>query len=658
MQQNKFISYLKRSVVALSVGAPLMLYGLLGGNMVVEPGTSQLIWALMTFITLIVMIYSGHNFFTGAWRVTLRRKADMDTLIAMGVASAWLYSLFVVIYPETLPLAARHLYLEAPLMILGLVNLGFAFEHRAKGKTSEALQALIGLQPKTARVVREGNTVSIPVDQVKKGDYVRVVPGEKIPVDGKIVEGESYVNESMLTGEPMPVKKVVGDHVSAATLNDKGSFIFEATGVGEETALARIIEMVKKAQSTKPPISRLADTISGIFVPSVVVIAIIAAIVWYLFGPEPKVPYMLASAVSVLIIACPCALGLATPLSVMVGVGRAAQMGILIQRGDAIQKASELEVIVFDKTGTLTEGKPEVVASKIDAGIEERKVYAWITGLQQHSEHPLAQALVQYVKSDQRAVVEKFTAVAGMGVKAAIEGHAVVMGNEKIMQMEGIDLQAFASLAEDYKSKAATVIFLALDKVCVGIFAVKDPIKSDAKATIAGLHAHGIKTIMLSGDNEKTANVIAREVGIDEVIANVMPDEKAQVVASLLKKYKAVAMVGDGINDAPALAKATVGFAIGQGTDVAIETADMILMRNSLHGVLDAIALSRATLRNIKQNLFWAFAYNGLGIPIAAGVLYPFTGLLLSPIIAGAAMGFSSFTVVSNANRLRHVTLH
>jgi Cu+-exporting ATPase len=482
-----------------------------------------------------------------------------------------------------------------------------------------------------------------------------VRPGEKIPVDGVIIDGHSSVDESMLTGEPMPVEKKTGDEVTGGTLNKSGSFLFQAKHIGADTALARIIEMVRRAQSTKPAIGRLADKISAVFVPTVLIIAVITFLAWFNLGPEPKLSYMLVATMTVLIIACPCALGLATPISIMVGVGKAAEYGILIRNGEALQQAGKLTTIVLDKTGTVTEGRPAVTTLLPAPGWDESKLLSVAASIETGSEHPLAEAIVAAAKARQlkTSSASDFQAITGHGVSATVDGKKVLFGNARLMAQHKIGLGNLVARAEELAARAQTPMFLAVDGVAAGIVAVADPIKPDSRAAIARLHAIGLKVVMITGDNRATADAVAREVGLDEVMAEVLPGDKADKVSALQQRGEIVGMVGDGINDAPALAQADVGYAIGTGTDIAIESADVTLMRGSLHGVADAIAISRATVRNIKQNLFGAFIYNVLGIPVAAGVLYPFTGLLLNPIIAGAAMAMSSVTVVSNANRLR-----
>ncbi|MGB3730290.1 MAG: heavy metal translocating P-type ATPase [Thermodesulfobacteriota bacterium] len=614
----------------------------------------QVYWGIVSVLSLFVLVYAGGRFFTGALKSFKNHNANMDTLVALGTGVAWLYSTLVVIYPSSVSEVARHVYFDTATLIIAFINLGSALEMRARGKTSEAIKRLIGLQPKTARVLRDGQEVDIPIGRVLLGDVIRVRPGEKIPVDGELTEGSSHVDESMLTGEPIPVSKNVGDEVVGGSVNKSGSFLFKATHIGKDTALSQIIEMVRKAQNTKPEIGRLADKVSSIFVPTVMIIAAITMLVWYNFGPDPKLTYILLTTVAVLIIACPCALGLATPISVMVGVGKAAEYGVLIRKGDALQKAGQLTTVVLDKTGTITEGKPVVTALEYSDGSNEEELLRIAASVEINSEHPLAEAVVEASKEKNIALstIESFEAISGHGVKAFYQQKTVLLGNRKLMQDNNIDLGKLGDRSEELSKLGQTVIFASLDQKPLGLIGISDPIKTDSKEAIQRLQEIGIKVVMLTGDNRATAQTVANLVGVDDFIAEVLPQDKADQINTLQEKGEKVAMVGDGINDAPALAGADVGFAIGTGTDVAIESADITLMRGSLHGVADAVAISKATLRNIKENLIGAFGYNTLAIPIAAGILYPFTGILLSPIIAGAAMALSSVTVVTNANRL------
>ena len=615
----------------------------------------QFSWGVVSLLSLFVLTYAGGRFFTGALKSFKNHNANMDTLVALGTGVAWLYSTFVVIFPGSVSEIARHVYFDTATLIIAFINLGSALEMRARGKTSEAIKRLIGLQPKTARVLREGHEVDIPIEQLVMDDVVRVRPGEKIPVDGELTEGASHVDESMLSGEPIPVSKKIGDKVVGGSVNKSGSFLFRATHIGKDTALSQIINMVRKAQNTKPEIGRLADKVSSIFVPTVMIIAVLTMNAWFNFGPDPKLTYILVTTVAVLIIACPCALGLATPISVMVGVGKAAEYGVLIRKGDALQKAGQLTTVVLDKTGTITEGKPVVTALETSEGSSEEELLRIAAGVEVNSEHPLAEAVVEASKEKglELSSIESFEAISGHGVRALYEQKEVLLGNTKLMEDKGVKLGSLQSRSQELSKLGQTVIFVSLDGKPLGLLGISDPIKTDSKDAIKRLQDSGIKVVMLTGDNRATAGTVANLVGVDDFIAEVLPQDKANEITKLQERGEKVAMVGDGINDAPALAGADVGFAIGTGTDVAIESADITLMRGSLNGVADAVAISKATLRNIKENLIGAFGYNTLAIPIAAGILYPFTGILLSPIIAGAAMALSSVTVVTNANRLR-----
>ncbi|SEL21284.1 Cu+-exporting ATPase [Colwellia chukchiensis] len=658
---EKYYKQLMKQVwVALGLGIPLMLYGLAGGPMTVVTLQERMLWLAIGLICAGIMYFAGKHFYIGAWKSFVNHSANMDTLIALGTGTAWLYSMVVVLAPTILPEMARHIYFEATAMIIGLINLGLALEVKARGRTSDAIKRLIGLQAKTARIVREVNGKSqefdIAIEQVQRDDIVRVRPGEKIAVDGIVIQGTSHIDESMLTGEPMPVAKAEHDTVAAGTLNKSGSLLYKATHVGKDTALAHIINMVKQAQNSKPPIGRLADTISSYFVPSIMIIAIVSALTWLNYGPEPSIAFAVISATTVLIIACPCALGLATPMSVMVGVGKAAEFGILIRNGAALQTASKVTAMVLDKTGTITQGAPTVTDVVIaDATYAERELLSLVAGIESGSEHPLAQAIVDFSlqKNIAPAAVSEFEAIAGHGVSGVYQEQQVIFGNQALMMQHNIALNDFVAQAQKLAEQGKTPMYLAVDQKLTAVIAVADAIKADSIAAIKRLKASGLRVVMLTGDNRATATAVAKKVGINEVFSDVQPEDKADKVAQLQAQGEIVAMTGDGINDAPALALANVGFAIGTGTDIAIESADITLMRGSLHGLSDAILVSKATLANIKQNLFGAFIYNVAGIPVAAGVLYPFYGLLLNPVVAGAAMALSSLTVVSNANRLR-----
>jgi|TARA_R110002110_G_C13470277_1_gene720508 Cu+-exporting ATPase len=656
--QEEFVRYrllMRKFMIAGIAGAALFILSFLGLMPDLSTPKGQGISFIIGIITLALMVYSGGYLFKNAWKAFLAHHATMDTLIALGTGTAWVYSMVITILPNIVPELARHEYFEAALIIIALVALGAALEIQARGKTSQAIKRLIGLQAKTARVVRDNAEVDILIEDVLQGDVVRVRPGEKIPVDGKIIEGHSTVDESMLTGEPIPVKKQIGDEVIGSTINKTGSFLFKATHVGKDTALAQIINMVQQAQNTKPPIARLADIVSSFFVPAVMVFAVITALIWFNFGPTPKLGFMLVTAMTVLIIACPCALGLASPISVMVGMGKAAEYGALIRNGEALQNATNLTAIILDKTGTITKGHPEVTNIYTSENWNENDALTYAASIETGSEHPLGQAIIDAAKSKNINIlpISNFKAISGHGVQANIENKEVLFGNNKLMTKFNVPIDHMTEKANAFASLGQTPMFLSVNQECIAIIAVADPIKEDSKDAIQRIHQLGIKVIMLTGDNATTANVVAKQVGISEVFADVLPQDKSEKVKALQSQGESVGMVGDGINDAPALAQADIGFAIGSGTDVAIESADITLMRSSIHGVADSIAVSGATMKNIKQNLFGAFIYNSLGIPIAGGILYPIVGILLNPIIAGAAMALSSVTVVTNANRLR-----
>ena len=653
-QQETAIATMKRfrwqAIVALLVGIPVMVWGMMGDNMMVTDDNRTL-WLVIGLITLAVMVFAGGHFYTSAWKSLKNRTATMDTLVALGTGAAWLYSMSVNVWPQWFPMEARHLYYEASAMIIGLINLGHMLEARARQRSSKALERLLDLTPPTARVVTDEGEKSVPLAEVQPGMTLRLTTGDRVPVDGKITQGEAWLDEAMLTGEPIPQQKSDGDAVHAGTVVQDGSVLFTASAVGSHTTLSRIIRMVRQAQSSKPEIGQLADKISAIFVPVVVGIALLSAAIWYFFGPAPQIVYTLVIATTVLIIACPCALGLATPMSIISGVGRAAEFGVLVRDADALQRASTLDTLVFDKTGTLTEGKPQVVAVTT-AGIAEEEALRLAAALEQGSSHPLARAILDKANASALPQVSNFRTLRGLGVSGEAEGHALLLGNQALLNENGIDTAALENELKAQASQGATPVLLAVDGKAAALLAVRDPLRQDSVDALQRLHRAGYRLVMLTGDNPTTANAIAKEAGIDEVIAGVLPDGKADAIKNLQRQGRQVAMVGDGINDAPALAQADVGIAMGGGSDVAIETAAITLMRHSLMGVADALAISKATLRNMKQNLLGAFIYNSLGIPIAAGILWPLTGTLLNPVVAGAAMALSSITVVSNANRL------
>jgi len=659
-EQQDFLYYkqsLKKSAFAALVGFPLFIAGLLGFLPPVILLNDKIFWLVIAALTLVVMIYSGKHFYIGAWKSFRIHNANMDTLIALGTGTAWLFSIFVLLLTNWFPENSQHVYFEATAIIIALINLGSALESKAKGKTSEAIKRLIGLQPKTARVVRDGKEIDIPIEDVGLDETLRVRPGEKIPVDGKLIEGASTVDESMLTGEPLAIEKKVGDEVASGTINKSGSFLFVSTRIGKDTALAQIINMVRKAQASKPAIGKLVDKVAAVFVPVVLIFSVITFLIWFNVGPVPSFTYALVAMMTVLIIACPCALGLATPISIMVGVGKAAESGILIRNGDALQQAGKLQVIVLDKTGTVTQGRPAVTNIKSYTKINDDECLMLAASLETSSEHPLAEAVINeaQIRKLKLSEAKNFQAIAGQGVTASVNEKMILLGNVKLMQQKNINVDALQDEINTQSAQAKTPVCLAVNGKAAAVITIADPIKEDSKQAIAQMQLRGLKVVLLTGDNKTTAQAVAKAVGVDEVIAEVMPDEKAEKITQLQQAGNIVGMVGDGINDAPALAGADVGFAIGTGTDVAIESADITLMRGSLHGVVDAIIISRATVKNIKQNLFGAFVYNTVGIPVAAGILYPLMGLLLNPMIAGAAMAMSSVTVVSNANRLRYI---
>ncbi len=659
MEEERYRSLLRKSAVAAAWGVPLMIGGWLDWWPAIGTPAGSNFWAIVSLITFGVMYYSGGHFFSGALKSLRGGAANMDTLIAMGTGSAWLYSTIVVDFADVLPPEATHPYFEAAVIIIAFVALGGALETRARGKASSAIRKLIGLQPRTARVIRNGKELDVPIEQVGVEEILRVRPGEKIPVDGVIIEGHSSVDESMITGESIPVEKTVGDEVIGGTLNQRGTFLMKATRIGKDTVLAHIIDSVRQAQSSKPEIGRMVDQIAAVFVPVVVGIAAFTFFVWWAFGPQPSLGYAFVTSMTVLVIACPCALGLATPISIMVAVGRAAQSGILIRNGDAFQTAGQVTTIVLDKTGTVTEGKPRVTAVDPSSGWTEDLVLQLAASVEAGSEHPLAGAIVAEAtdRGYELRPVTGFESVTGKGVRAKLDGQRILFGNLALMESEGIDCSEIIKLLDHYAGQGQTPMILVVEKKVAGIIAVADTIKPDSKEAIRQLREMGVKVWMVTGDNEKTARAIAKEAGVNEVRAQVMPEDKAKVVKELQAKGEIVAMVGDGINDAPALAQANVGFAIGTGTDIAIESGDIVIMQGSLLKVPETMKLSQATVRNIKQNLLGAFIYNISAIPVAAGLLYPFFGLLLNPMIAGAAMAMSSVTVVTNANRLRYIKL-
>jgi Cu+-exporting ATPase len=620
-------------------------------------------WAELLLATPVVL-WGGWPFFVRGWQSIVNRSLNMFTLIGMGVGVAYGYSLVAALVPGWFPPSFRDamgqvgVYFEAAAVITALVLLGQVLELRARSQTGNAIRALLGLAPKTARRVRaDGTDEDVPLEQVRIGDRLRVRPGEKVPVDGRVVEGGSAVDESMITGEPIPVEKQAGDRVIGATVNGTGALVIEAQRVGADTLLAQIVNMVAQAQRSRAPIQKLADTVSGYFVPTVIAAAAATAVVWALWGPAPAYAYAVINAVGVLIIACPCALGLATPMSIMVATGKGATVGVLFKNAEAIEVLRKVDTLVVDKTGTLTVGKPKLVTVQAAPGSDERALLQAAASLERDSEHPLAAAIVDgaLARGVELAAARDFRSVTGKGVQGSVAGRRVALGNPALMEQLGVDVGALTAGAEALRKDGQTVMFVAIDGKAAGLVGVADPIKDTTPDAIRRLHAEGMRIVMLTGDSRTTAQAVAAKLGLDEVEAEVLPDQKAEVIRRLQAQGRNVAMAGDGINDAPALAQAQVGIAMGTGTDVAIESAGVTLVKGDLRGIVRARRISRATMRNIKQNLFWAFIYNALGVPIAAGILYPFTGTLLSPILAAAAMSFSSVSVIGNALRLRRV---
>ncbi len=645
-------------VVALEMGGHLTnLHMLLGQNV------SN--WVQLVIATPVVL-WAGWPFFVRGWRSILTRNLNMFTLIAMGTGVAWVYSVIATLAPNIFPAAFRGpegavaVYFEAAAVITVLVLLGQVLELRARQQTSGAIRALLDLAPKTARrLADDGSEAEVPLDRVAVGDKLRVRPGEKVPVDGELIEGRSSLDESMVTGESMPVTKEPGSKVIGGTLNQTGAFVMRAEKVGRDTVLAQIVQMVAAAQRSRAPIQRLADRVSGWFVPAVILVALIAFAAWALFGPEPRLAFGLVAAVTVLIIACPCALGLATPMSIMVGVGRGAQAGVLIKNAEALERMEKVDTLVIDKTGTLTEGKPKVVAVVPAEGLDENETLRLAASLERASEHPLARAVIDAAAERKLPLAEvaEFDAPTGKGVLGKIEGRQLALGNARFLTELNIATAALEGNAERLRRDGATAIYLAIDGKAAGILAIADPVKPTTPEALRALTKEGVRVVMLTGDNRTTAQAVARRLGIAEVEAEVLPDQKSAVVEKLRREGRVVAMAGDGVNDAPALAAADVGIAMGTGTDVAIESAGVTLLKGDLTGIVRARRLSAATMRNIRQNLFFAFIYNAAGVPIAAGALYPVFGILLSPVIAAAAMALSSVSVVGNALRLRKVKL-
>ena len=621
-----------------------------------NPMTHAMTFAMVQLILTLPVLYVGREFFTVGFKALFKGHPNMFSLVALGTSAAFVYSLYgtVMIFLGDTSFTMA-LYYESAGVILTLITLGKYFEAVSKGKTSDAIKKLMGLAPKTAHILRDGAEIEVPVDAVQLDDIVIVRPGDKIPVDGVIVSGSSSVDEAMLTGESLPVEKKVGDAVIGASINKNGSFQFKATKVGKETALAQIIQLVEDAQGSKAPIAQLADKISGVFVPIVIGLAVLSGLAWFFLGQESWI-FALTITISVLVIACPCALGLATPTAIMVGTGKGAENGVLIKSGDALETTHKIQTIVFDKTGTITEGKPVVTDILVaDSALSEAELLTLAASAEQGSEHPLGEAIVEAAKERQLPLAEgsDFSAIPGHGIRVTVNERVLLLGNIKLMKEEAIELSTFVQQADRLAEEGKTPMFVAKDGSFAGIIAVADTVKDSSQTAIARLHKMGIEAVMITGDNKRTAEAIAKQVGIDRVLSEVLPEDKALEVKKLQAEGKKVAMVGDGINDAPALAQADVGIAIGSGTDVAMESADIVLMRSDLMDVPTAVELSKATIKNIKENLFWAFAYNTLGIPVAMGVLHLFGGPLLSPMIAAAAMSFSSVSVLLNALRLK-----
>ena len=653
---------LKRSLIFATVFALPVFLLEMGGHMmpafhhwIAGSIGTQNSWYIQFALTAVVLFGPGRRFFDKGVPALLRAAPDMNSLVAVGTSAAFAYSVVATFVPQWLPAGTVNVYFEAAAVIVALILLGRFLEARAKGNTSEAIRRLVQLQAKTARVRRDGQVLEIDIAQVRAGDVIEVRPGERIPVDGEVIEGRSFVDESMISGEPVPVEKVEGAEVVGGTVNQNGALAFRATKVGADTLLAQIIRMVEQAQGSKLPIQALVDKITMWFVPAVMAAALMTFVVWLVWGPDPALSFALVNAVAVLIIACPCAMGLATPTSIMVGTGRAAQMGVLLRKGEALQQLKDARVVAVDKTGTLTRGRPELTDLVLADGFERAAVLARVAAVEDRSEHPIARAIVDAAKAEGLEVpaISDFASVTGFGVRALVLGDQVEIGADRFMRELGLSVDGFAAEAQRLGSEGKTPLYAAIGGKVAAMIAVADPIKPSTKPAIDALHALGLKVAMITGDNRHTAEAIARQLGIDEVVAEVLPGGKVESVKRLKAEHGTLAYVGDGINDAPALAEADVGIAIGTGTDIAIEAADVVLMSGDLSGVPNAIALSKATMKNIGENLFWAFAYNVALIPVAAGLLYPFNGMLLSPVFAAGAMALSSVFVLSNALRLK-----
>jgi Cu+-exporting ATPase len=664
---HELIDMTRRFWIAAALGLPVFVLAM--GDMVLGMGLGGRVdmrvsnWIGLVFSTPVVL-WAGWPFFERAWASLVNRSPNMFTLIGLGVGAAYLYSVAGTLFPDAFPEGFRvhgivEPYFDTAVVITILVLLGQVLELRARGRTSAAIRQLLGLAPNTARVVRDGTDIDVPLAEVRVGDLLRIRPGEKVPVDGTVVEGRSAVDESMVTGEPIPSEKEVGSKVTGATINGTGALVMRAERVGSDTLLARIVRMVSEAQRTRAPIQRLADVIAAYFVPAVVLVAILAFFGWSVWGPEPRFAFALLSAIAVLIIACPCALGLATPMAIMVGTGRGAAAGVLVKNAEALERLEKVDTLVVDKTGTLTEGKPKLAHVTALPPFTEGDVLRLAAGLERSSEHPLAAAVIAGAAARDLDIpsASAFESLTGLGVSGTVEGRSVLLGTERLLSQQGIDPAPLAASADALRGEGQTVMFIAIDGKPAGTLGTIDPIKSTTAEAIRQLHAEGMRIVMLTGDNERTARAVASRLQLDEVIAGVLPDQKRDVVQRLQREGRVVAMAGDGINDAPALAEASVGIAMGTGTDVAIESAGITLVQGDLRAIVRALRLSRATMKNIRQNLFLAFVYNAVGVPVAAGILYPFIGLLISPIWASAAMTFSSVSVIANALRLRRVSL-
>ncbi|MCI0453847.1 MAG: heavy metal translocating P-type ATPase [Candidatus Dadabacteria bacterium] len=668
-RNEELLDMTRRFKISLVLTIPLVFLAMsdmIPGKPVQEVLSTRVLIYIQLALATPAVLWAGWPFFKRGWASIINRSLNMFTLIAMGTGVAFWYSVVATFFPDIFPDSFRSqdgevgVYFEVASVIVALVLLGQVLELRARSQTSSAIKALLGLAPKTARVIRDdGTEEETPLDRIKPGDRLRVRPGEKVPVDGMVIDGESFVDESMITGEPIPTEKRRGDKVVGGTVNGTGGFVMQAVRVGSETLLAQIVRMVSEAQRSRAPIQRLADIVSSYFVPAVILIAVVTFIVWSFIGPEPRLAHAIVNAVAVLIIACPCALGLATPMSIMVGTGRGATAGVLIKNAEALEVLEKVDTLIVDKTGTLTEGKPRLTRLVPSSGWEESELLRLAASLERSSEHPLAQAIVSYAQSKNLRLSEaqEFESITGKGVVGRVDGRVIALGNGKLLEQLNIEAGGLLERAEALRKEGETVMFVAVDGKPAGLIGVSDPIKGSTPEALRMLHEDGIRILMLTGDNRVTAEAVARRLGIDEVEADVLPQQKGEIVKRLQAEGRMVAMAGDGINDAPALAQAQVGIAMGTGTDVAIESAGVTLVKGDLRGIARARGLSRATMRNIRQNLFFAFIYNALGVPIAAGILYPVFGLLLSPIIASAAMSFSSVSVIGNALRLRKVEL-